>query len=394
MRPLGATEGFSLTELLIASLIAMAIMGAALSITRQAQHTFESQPEQADVQQRIRVGVEVLRQDLVMAGAGTFLGPALGALNRVLSPVMPYRAFGDAPDPAQGMRFRSDVISLMYVPSTAAQAALSSPLSAGALDIQLAPAPSCPVATAAQLCGFSAGVRALIADAIGHWDVFRVETIGAAVITLGHRGASTVVDYPAGSPVAEVRLATYSLKVDSSGISQLVRHDGWATELPIVDHVVAINFAYLGEAEPPRLIGAPLAGGGDAATTYGLKPPPIGETQGVWPPGENCTFRVVDGAHVPRLEVLAGGGLTDLPPVLLTDGPWCPDSSAPNAFDADLLRIRSVRVTLRVQSAIASLRGPAGMLFRNGGTARGSDRYVPDVEVRFDVTPRNLGLGY
>jgi hypothetical protein len=53
-----------------------------------------------------------------------------------------------------------------------------------------------------------------------------------------------------------------------------------------------------------------------------------------------------------------------------------------------------VRVTLRVQSAIASLRGPAGTLFRNGGTARGSDRYVPDVEVRFDVTPRNLGSGY
>jgi hypothetical protein len=394
-RSCAAPDGFSLTELLIASLMTMAILGAALSIAHRAQHTFESQPEQADVHQRVRVGVEALRQDLVMAGAGTYAGPALGALNSVLSAVMPYRAFGDAPDPAQGTRFRRDVISLMYVPSTAAQSVLSAPLSAGVLDIQIAPAPNCPVATTTQLCGFSAGVRALIVDARGHWDVFRVDQVGSGALTLGHRGAATIVDYPAGSPVAEIKLATYSLKVDTStGVSQLVRHDGWATELPIADHVVAMHFAYFGEAEPPRLTGAPLDSAGEAATTYGPEPPPIGDTQGSWLPGENCTFRVVDDIHVPRLAVLAGGALAELPPVLLTDGPWCPDPSAQNAFDADLLRVRSVRVTLRVQSAVASLRGPAGTLFLNGGTARGADRYVPDLEVQFDVTPRNLGLGH
>ena len=53
-----------------------------------------------------------------MAGAGTYTGPALGALNNVLAPVMPYRAFGDTPDQARGIFHRTDAISFLYVPST------------------------------------------------------------------------------------------------------------------------------------------------------------------------------------------------------------------------------------------------------------------------------------
>lgn len=51
---------------------------------------------------------------------------------------------------------------------------------------------------------------------------------------------------------------------------------------------------------------------------------------------------------------------------------------------------RLVRVTLRVEAAAASLRGPAGPLFTSAGTSTTSERYVPDREVRFDVAPRNL----
>ena len=36
---------------------------------------------------------------------------------------------------------------------------------------------------------------------------------------------------------------------------------------------------------------------------------------------------------------------------ILTDGPYC--GSGDNQFDADLLRVRKVRVTLRMQAAIA-----------------------------------------
>jgi hypothetical protein len=79
-------------------------------------------------------------------------------------------------------------------------------------------------------------------------------------------------------------------------------------------------------------------------------------------------------------------------PNIFADGPWCPNPNAPNRFDADMLRIRKIRVTLRLQSPIAALRGPAGPLFTNGGTATGS-KMVPDQEIRFDVTPRNLNFG-
>jgi hypothetical protein len=77
----------------------------------------------------------------------------------------------------------------------------------------------------------------------------------------------------------------------------------------------------------------------------------------------------------------------------LEDGPFCPDDGNANRWDADLLRIRKVEVTFRVQSASAALRGPQSVLFTNGGTSRGGNRWVPDQEIKFQVSPRNLNLG-
>ena len=51
---------------------------------------------------------------------------------------------------------------------------------------------------------------------------------------------------------------------------------------------------------------------------------------------------------------------------------------------------RRVRVTLRVEAAPDSLRGPAGPLFTRPGTSTTAERFVPDREVQFDVAPRNL----
>jgi hypothetical protein len=57
------------------------------------------------------------------------------------------------------------------------------------------------------------------------------------------------------------------------------------------------------------------------------------------------------------------------------------------------LRLRKVGVRLRVQVASAMLRGPAGTLFTRAGTSPGGASFVPDQEVRFDVTPRNMNFG-
>jgi hypothetical protein len=191
------------------------------------------------------------------------------------------------------------------------------------------------------------------------------------------RGIPSSRGFAAGSNVTRVRAATYSLKPDSTGAHQLVRAEAFGAAQPVLDHVVKLQFQYFGDTRPPLRPAPP-------------EPPAIVEG---WPAGESCTFALVEGRPEPRLPSLGPGDeLVELPPSALTDGPWCPDAGARTRFDADLLRIRRVRFTLRVQTALASLRGPAGVLFTNGGAARAATRYVPDLEIQFDVTPRNLNL--
>ena len=86
------------------------------------------------------------------------------------------------------------------------------------------------------------------------------------------------------------------------------------------------------------------------------------------------------------------GVLVRIDATTLTDGPWRPDAAAGNRWDADLSRVRAVAVTLRVEAASAAQRGPAGLLFARGGTATDAKRWAPDREIRFMVSPRNMGL--
>jgi len=153
----------------------------------------------------------------------------------------------------------------------------------------------------------------------------------------------------------------------------------------------------MGDAAPP-VLRAPVTDPIGPWTTYGPKPPALGVdvASDSWPAGENCTFTVdpASGLHVSRLATLGGPGtLTALDAAQLSDGPWCPDATNINRYDADLHRVRQIRVTFRVQTGVANLRGPAGVLFSRAGTGRLSDRLVPDQAVQFDVTPRNLNLG-
>ena len=388
-------DGFTLVEFLLAAFLTVIVVAGAFQLAGPAQRMFRSEPEAADMQQRLRVAVDALRRDLMMAGAGTYAGPALGALNYLVAPVMPYKAFGNTPDQARGLFHRMDAISVLSVPSTPSQTRLVESLAPGALDLHIELPPNCPVATSQQLCGFGADDRVLLVDRSGAWDLYAVEQINNGVIHLQHRGPSSSTSYEVGTTASQIRAATYSLKSEvSTGTCQLMRHDGWATELPVVDDVVSLEFRYFGSALPPQLTGAPLDAGRGPWTTYGPAPPPLTMSRGSWPPGENCTFAVIDGVHVARLATLpvASTALVELTPAILTDGPWCPDALSVNRFDADLLRVRSLSVSLRVQSALASLRGPAGTLFMRGGTARAGDRVLPDLLVRFDVTPRNMNL--
>lgn len=115
---------------------------------------------------------------------------------------------------------------------------------------------------------------------------------------------------------------------------------------------------------------------------------------------------VAGGNHAPRMADWLGGAapgaLVPIPYASLSDGPWCPgmtnDKGAelPNRYDVDMLRVRKIRVTVRVQVGSESLRGtnPLGQtLFVNPGTSRSGAGFVPDQEIRFEVSPRNMNIG-
>ena len=87
---------------------------------------------------------------------------------------------------------------------------------------------------------------------------------------------------------------------------------------------------------------------------------------------------------------LEGGSLAQLPLPMLKDGPWC--GAGQNRFDADLLRVRKVRFTIRVQAGLAGLRG-TGADYANQGTSRNAYKTLPDYTLVFEVSPRNMNLG-
>jgi hypothetical protein len=134
-------------------------------------------------------------------------------------------------------------------------------------------------------------------------------------------------------PSAEqgINARTYYLTRDlGSRTFELVLYEGDLIDRPVVDHVVKLEFEYFGVDHAP-----------------------------------------LEGA-------------------LLGDGPWQRADDTSVSLDVDLLRIMRVRVMLRVQAALESMRGPAGILFMHGGTSTSIERYIPDREIRFDVSPRNL----
>jgi hypothetical protein len=381
-------RGFSLLEALIATALMLAVTAAAFTVMHPAHGAFAVEPEAADVQQRLRVAADTLSRDLTMAGAGAYQGPHAGSLVYLFPAVLPFRQ-GAAHDEPPGA-FASDRITVIYVPSTPAQSTLTEPLTGPTARFSTGAETGCPIdpgsSTEATRCGFARDQTVLVYDATGSYNLFTIAALFAGEATLTAKkpgGAGNT--FPAGSRIVEAENHTYYLKSDdSTGTYQLMHYDGTSNaEVPVVDHIVALRFEYYGEGQPPILL-RPIGDAEEPSTTYGPKP-----VAGV----AGCIFSAAS-PPAPLLPALGDGSqrLVALTEAMLTDGPFCPDDGNPNRWDADLLRIRRIGVTLRVQSAAAALRGAAGALFAHPGTAQSSAKWVPDQEIHFDVSPRNLNL--
>jgi len=360
-RGLAGEAGYSLLELLVSAAIMLVVTGAIFQLLNPAQGTAKAQPEVADMQQRVRVATDTMYRDLVMAGAGPYQGATTGSLMNYFAPILPYRAGALNNDAAAGIYYRPDAITLVYVPNTASQTSISTAMPQPSSEIKVNPQPNCPP-DGNNLCGFQDGMSLIIFDATGAWDSFEVFNVQDAALHMNHRGYAFQKAYDVGASIVQADFHTYYLDAVND---DLMHYDGLSTDLPVADHIVGLNFQYYGDPNPP------------------LAPKPV---IGV----ANCLFDTSGNSLLPTLPATSGS-LVELTGAMLSDGPWCGVGGS-SQFDADLFRVRKVRVTIRAEVADASLRGVNPTLFARPGTSTGGERFVPDFTMAFEVTPRNLNL--
>jgi hypothetical protein len=356
MRSHPKDDGFSVVELVIACALLMVVFGAVFQLLNPAQSETATQPDAADMAERSRVSSQTLFRDLSAAGAGVDLGSATGPLVDYFPPVVPRRLGLQSPDAP--FTAREDAITLVTAPRSALQSTLAQAFAAPTDNFKVAALPSCP--SGQPLCGFAAGTGFVMFDVLGHVDFFTVTQVLADVAQVRLRGLSMSGAFDVGAVVAAADVHTYYFDVTNH---QLRHYDGYLTDTPVVDNVVALSFEYFGDPHPPT-----------------RPKPPTGL--------ENCLYDTT-GTAKPMETIGPGQSLVPLPLSMLRDGPWC--GAGTNVFDADLLRIKLIRVNLRVQATPASLRA-TGPLFASPGTSRSAWRYVPDMAVAFDVAPPNLVL--
>jgi hypothetical protein len=347
-------RGYGLLELLIATAIGVAILVVLLRFAVSAHTVSGVHGETVDLHQRLRVAVESMRRDLMLAGAGPIRGPAGGPLNTVFPPILPARIGATGSDAE--LSFHPDRISVLHVPGDGPQARVAVDMASAGSPIAIdGNSPGCQPGSA---CDFTVGTDVLIYEAGvgGAHEVFAVAAVDAA----GNLLTPSVPlsrPYSAGAQVAAVIRRTYWL--DTQG-KRLMMYDGGRSDVPLVDHVVNLQFAYYGDPRPDSI------------------PPPAAGAS-------NCAY-----AGLPPVSLLTnlGGDAPKLMPAsLLTDGPSC--GQPPFQFDADLLRVRRVSFTIRVEAESAEFRA-RGIGFSSPGVSRASARAVPDVQATIDVAPRNM----
>ena len=320
-------NGFTLIEVLISLALLTIAAIPILWICAAAHRLSRSQAEAGDLQQRARVAAEKLQRDLAMAGTGPPDGAEIRLVD-LLGPIIPACTGFRLADPE--LSAFSDRISILYVPADGWACPLSSAMPAASADVPIDPAArGCG---AAGLCGFLEGSRALVVDTRARGAGFELFTVSGIAGALAH-----------GAPNARVL----------AGLCATFR-PGHA------DRSADLLF------RPPR------------APAHGLRRPLERHAA----PRQRRRSPVSYFA-----DAVPGPGLRPLPLAELADGP--PIGLPPNRFDADARSIRLIRVTIRLQAAADDVRG-AGSSFAAPGRSTSGYTLVPDFEVTFDVTPRNM----
>jgi hypothetical protein len=193
-------------------------------------------------------------------------------------------------NPDPELTARTDRISIVFVPESRSQTTLRSGMAGFASPLAIDENGAGCIVGTA--CDFAVGDRALIYDASGTGGAYETFTVAAIDTARALIAPSAPLNraYATGARVSIVAIRTYYF--DAAG-KRLMVYDGDRSDLPLVDHVTDMRVAYVADAPTGLLTTAQLADG-----------PVLGES--------------------------------------------------PNRFDGDLLRVRRVRVTVRLQGDSAS----------------------------------------
>jgi hypothetical protein len=193
-------------------------------------------------------------------------------------------------NPDPELTARTDRISIIFVPESRSQTTLRSGMAGFTSPLAIDENGAGCIVGTA--CDFAVGDRVLIYDASGAGGAYEIFTVAAIDTARALIGPSAPLNraYATGARVSIVAVRTYHF--DAAG-KRLMVYDGDRSDVPLADHVADMHVAYVADAPTGLLATAQLADG-----------PVIGES--------------------------------------------------PNRFDGDLLRVRRVRVTLRLQGDSSS----------------------------------------
>jgi len=229
--------GFTIIELLVAMTITLLIAGVLAGVARPARAVFDRVPAELDLLQRGRTAIDALSQALRSAGKNVAATELLGSFSDLLPTV-------SVSKPDESGAFTELTVIVPVV--DAAQGILSVDQPGSAAPLTLA-ADHCP--NVKDVCGFTPGMIAVIADGTGQFDIFSIAAPNAAARQVSPAGALSR-PYPGGSVIVEVNQFTFSLAPQPDGSYSLIRETAAGAVQPIVDFVSALSFDVTGGAAP------------------------------------------------------------------------------------------------------------------------------------------------
>ena len=369
-------RGFSLVELLVAAMVSALVVGALLAVLAPARAAFEATPATIELQQRSRVGLELLASAVRSAGMRERGYPQVPLAGSFVPAVIPAIASAAANAFSDIEIFRPAVAGARGVVDRD-QAGVGGAIALGSSH-------DCPHTP--DVCGFVVGSTAAISDGQGRFDIFEVAAADAAQMTLLPLQPLSA-PYGAGARVFEADAFRYWLAAQPDGSKSMIRTARTGAAQPVVDGVTSLSISLWGEAASPQI----AWNGSDGVASYGPDPPAAAfhDAGGAWPAGESCLMeRDVVGPRSRLMPLGANGTLVPLTLGLLNDGPWCAGGIV-GTYDADLIRLRRVDIEVRFEALAPGLRGPAGQLFSRPGSSLSPARWVQDSALAVSVSLRD-----